>query len=315
MSALPTAGRTGFGGRRSRTLVAALVVVALTAGSLFYLFSRSGHGGGDTAQALSLALAPGEVHHYRMTIDLKGGLGAAGAKLPFDMKMSGTLLWRVVAVDKKGVAHVYVSLQNGTATVNGQSGPLGDDHMTLRIAQDGRILSGCTFGGPGAGYIASIGIPGASELTPVLPDGAVAPGATWSKSFVQHFPSATGGVRFATTDTYVRAEDVDGVHAAVVRTNANARLNATVDLRKLAAEYQFPSGLGKGEDPKFHYSGTIRSTITSWIDSGSKELVRESVGSTFDVKLAGIDLPADDRLPGGTVRFAGTESLTLDRVD
>ena len=43
MSVLSTPPRrAGFGGGRSRMVVAAVVVVALTAGSLFYLFSRSG---------------------------------------------------------------------------------------------------------------------------------------------------------------------------------------------------------------------------------------------------------------------------------
>jgi len=309
-----TPSRGGFLGGRSRLLLSLALVVVLTGGSLFYLFSRSGHGG-ETAQALSLALAKGDVHHYRMTIDLQGSLGAGGAKAPFDMAMSGTLLWRVDDVDAKGIAHVYVSLQSGSLTVNGQSGTLGDDHMTLRIAPDGRILSGCTFGGPGAGYIASIGIPGASELTPVLPDAAVMPGATWSKSFVQRFPSAAGGVHFATTSTFVRTEDVAGVSAAVVRTSGKARLNTTVDLKKLAAEYGFPSGLSKGEDPRFHYAGSIQLATTSWIDPASRQLVRESVGSQFDVTLTGIALPADDRIPGGKVRFAGTETVKLNRVN
>src|SRR5947209_20093444 len=45
--------RGGFLGGRPKLLLSVVLVVLLTGGSLFYLFSRSGHGGG-TAQALSL---------------------------------------------------------------------------------------------------------------------------------------------------------------------------------------------------------------------------------------------------------------------
>src|SRR4051794_22069327 len=93
-----------------RLLVSVLLVALLTGGSLFYLYSRSGQGGGETAQALSLSLVAGDVHHYRTTIDIQGSLAAGGHEQPFDMAMSGTMLWRVDKVDAKGVAHVYVSL-------------------------------------------------------------------------------------------------------------------------------------------------------------------------------------------------------------
>src|SRR5439155_23493835 len=122
-----------FIGGRPKLLSSMVLVVLLTGGSLFYLFSRSGHGG-ETAQALSLALARGDVHHYRMTIDLQGTFAAGGAKAPFDMAMSGTLLWRVDKVDAKGIADGYVSVEDGTAMVDGHSRPVGDDNMTLRVA-------------------------------------------------------------------------------------------------------------------------------------------------------------------------------------
>ena len=91
-------------------------------------------------------------------------------------------------------------------------------------------------------------------------------------------------------------------------------MNATVDLKKLAAEYGFPSGLEGSENPKFRYAGGINVAMTSWIDPASKQLLRESVRSTFHVTLRGVDLPADDRFPRGKLRFVGTETLELDRL-
>ncbi|HXY72943.1 MAG TPA: hypothetical protein VEM41_10390 [Actinomycetota bacterium] len=288
-----------------------LLVVALMGGSLYYLHLRSSKKPAPTTVALSLSFAKGDIHTYRTTISYRGTIGVAHDKIPFDMTIRGDMQWRVDKVSSQGIASVSVTLLHGQMTQSGVTSPMGKDGMQLRIAPDGRILSSCTFGGPGPSWIGSLGIPGSTELAPVLPpDGSTSTGVSWSSQFGQTFPGGKNAIAFETTNTYLRSQQIHGVGAAVVNTRATIPLRLTIDLRRLFAEYKWPTKVLGHYRPQMHYKGSIDTSITSWIDQAKRLILHESATSKFDVVLTVSNVPPRSRIPGGSLRFLGTATVT-----
>ena len=258
----PAPGRGGRFGERPAVFLIVLLVVALMGGSLYYLHLRSSKKPAPTTVALSLSFAKGDIHTYRTTISYRGTIGVAHDKIPFDMTIRGDMQWRVDKVSSQGIASVSVTLLHGEMTQSGVISPMGKDGMQLRIAPDGRILSSCTFGGPGPSWIGSLGIPGSTELAPVLPpDGSTSTGVSWSSQFGQTFPGGKNAIAFETTNTYLRSQQVHGVKAAVVTTRATIPLRLTIDLRRLFAEYKWPTKVLGHYRPQMHYKGSIDTSI------------------------------------------------------
>ena len=307
----PSPSRGGrFGGRPTVFLVV-LLVVALMGGSLFYLHMRSSRLPANPTVALSLTFAKGDVRHYKTTIAYKGIMTVAHNQIPFEVTMRGTMLWRVVKVGPHGVASVYVAL-TGTLTNNAATRPMPSNWMVIRVAPDGRVLSSCTFGGPGPAWIGSLGIPGSTELAPVLPpDGSTSADVSWASQFGQTFPGGKNPIGFETTNTYVRSQQIGGVSAAVVTTRATVPLNLTVDLRELLAHYHTPAGFLGHYHPVLHYRGSIDTALTSWIDQAKRLILRQSSTSKFNVVFTDSNVPRFNRIPRGGLRFQGTESFSM----
>ena len=139
------------GGKFGRPMLIILVVVALVAAALAYMFFGRGGAAGQPAYALDFAA--GQTYNYRMTMALNGQLAVSGHNVPLQETLGATMAWNVQSVDANGIATVDVQLSDLHLSVNGQDTPTGElpassSHYTMRLAPDGSILSG--GGGLGA---------------------------------------------------------------------------------------------------------------------------------------------------------------------
>jgi hypothetical protein len=295
--------------RRGRTLlfVGAGVVVALIAGSLAFVLTRSND------VALALSMSKGNTFQYRETISIDGKLTAAGVTQPLKETVTSDATWRVVAVDAKGIATVEVTASNGEVTLNGQTLPVTRPvTFQVRMSPDGRIVSG---GDLAASNAASAGptIPGGSQFTPVLPDHEVGPGDTWTKSFDSAVPFLDGTLHYSTTNRFLRYETVGGRKAAVLRSTMTVPMSLRLDLRKVfeaAGTSPEEAGLPAGSNPAIRYEGRAVVTGTYWLDPDHGQLIKARISERPDLTLTFEGIP--DIPEGTTGSFTGTMNVVLD---
>ena len=122
LPAFITKRSSGDGG--SRKLIAIIVVAALVVAGLGYMVL--GRGGGASTPAFALDLAAGKSYTYDMTVAIDAHMYAGGRTLPVNETMRATMKWDVQSVDAAGNATVAVEMSNFSATVNGQSVPVGE---------------------------------------------------------------------------------------------------------------------------------------------------------------------------------------------
>jgi len=149
-----------------------VLVVVLAAAAVGFFFTR---GGGSVQPAYALDFAAGQTYTYKATIAMNGKASFLGHTMPLDEQLTATMTWDVQSVDASGVATVDVALSDVQATVNGQTLPTGDMpesalHSTMKIAQDGSVVSGSGFGAVASGGSpATSNVPGTDQLGPLLP--------------------------------------------------------------------------------------------------------------------------------------------------
>ena len=287
---------------RARVLVAVPVVVALVVGGLALMLARG------SGTALALSLAKGQHLSYRMAVSLDGTFSFEGQAEPVSTRLSGDVSWRVASVDAKGVATVQMTMSNLTGESAGLRFPSpGRITTSLRIAPDGRIVSGGDLGVAGSMGTPG-GLPGSSQITPILPDRAVKPGDSWSKSFDQANPFGRGALHYTARGTLLRYETVGGHKTAVIRTSLSSPLDVTIDFDKLTGLLGGANGLPAGASVAYTGSATVRST--SWVDTVTKQMVRSSASGPMKVimVLHGFGPPIPD---GSEISFDGTVSVTL----
>jgi hypothetical protein len=309
------------GGKFGRPMLIILVVVALVAAALAYMFFGRGGAAGQPAYALDFAA--GQTYNYRMTMALNGQLAVSGHNVPLQETLGATMAWNVQSVDANGIASVDVQLSDLHLSVNGQDTPTGElpassSHYTMRLAPDGSILSG--GGGLGAlsggGASPAGGIPGTDQLTPLLPGHDVSPGDSWDKTFDSDLPYGMGHVHFVTHSTYVKNEDVDGVTTSVIASKISLPLHMKVDLAKMLKEMGSSTpGLPAGSHPVVTYGGHVSGTTTGWFDPSTRELVKTSANVQFRMSMTFRGLPPGEALPGGSkMLFRGGIIVTLQKV-
>jgi hypothetical protein len=223
--------------------------------------------------------------------------------------------WDVLAVDTEGVAVVSFVVEEMSGTMNGQAlGDLPATSLRIRIAPDGRIIDAGSSG-LSAGAGSGIFVPGADQLTPLLPDGPVEVGDTWTTTFTQEVAFLDTGLTYESRSYLVRYEDEDGARAAVIQSDVTIPLDFTMDLRE-AAEYTGVIGLPDGADPSITFEGDATLHSTSWLDTEGGVLLRGISQGTFDVtmRLDGFD-EASVAFPGSEVSLAGTMDVNLQRLD
>ena len=271
---------------------------------------------GVQAHTISLAYKTGDVYKYTFHMTLKYTVGSAGVSAPLDLDMKAKETLTVKSVDSTGVADIAVELADTSMTLSlaGTTNTTTTNTMPLsemKVASNGQIVS--INGRP----LGNNMLPGMSEgglVTAILPDAAVKPGATWSKSFDQPNPMGTGSNHVTTDNTYVRDEKVGSVNTALVDSKIKATLDLSLDLSTLG------SALGAGSTPSapgtasttLIFRGTATSHVQSWIDTTARRVVKtHSTGST-DATMT-IKAPASDTPSAltGPSTFKGTQTLDL----
>jgi hypothetical protein len=318
-AAIPTAWEYGTRGGmpllrpRRRTLLVLGLVLVLAAGALGYLVLLSPREA--SGSPLALSFTAGDVYRYRLDMHLEATVSADGATVPFDMSAGMVFSWDVLAVDTDGVAVVSFAIEELSGTLDGQ--PIPQPSATavrIRMAPDGRILDGGTSGlAPAAGP--GMFVPGADQLTPLLPNHPVKVGDAWTKTFTQDAPFLDTGVTYEARSHLLRYEDVDGVRAAVIQTELTMPLDFTFDLREAAKLAGGSAGLPDGIDPTISFDGEAVMDSTSWLDSDRGELLKGLNQGTYamSMKLDGFD--ASGAFPGGEASMEGTLDISLDRLD
>lgn len=249
------------------------------------------------AQTLALNFKPGDT--YRYSLHLSGSLDYTAANAPklkgnvkFDAKASESIA--VAAVEDDGTADLSITFSKLTVTTTGRDpdGNLTTSTSTqtnalppqqLKVSADGRILS---INGESTDAQSPFGVLVGSDLAfAVLPDTAVKPGDKWSKSYDQSQPNGRTTVHVTTNSTYLRDERINGVDAAVVETKSTADFTLN-----LAAN-----------TPAMH--GTSNSVTKSWIDPGTRRLLKSTSNATLNAELNAVETG---------VTITGTQSLDLE---
>jgi hypothetical protein len=313
-----TAGATAPPPRKRKMgLIAGAIVVALAIVGGVAAFAilggsdEGGGGGGTTIDAVSIAFAysEGQSETFLQHMTMTGQLDAPdlGFSQPIDMDVTQTMTWEVVSVDDQGVATIEVSQTDMTGTVNGTEVPAAgvSEPIQMQIAPDGRILSAGGMSFANIEQTSGASFPGMGQVTPLLPDGPVEPGDTWTKHFSQDMPFGEGTITFDATSTLEGYEDVDGVDAAVVSTQYTVPLNFTLDFADLIAAMgdsgSSTSDLAELQDASIAYGGQGTFSMKSWVDTDAKEMLKSSSSGSFDMTMEFTGVPGVE----GQLTFTG----------
>lgn len=314
--------RTPHARRRPLGMIVGAIVVVVVLVSGFVAFTSLG---GDeqsaSAQPLSLVFTEGERRTYtiHMTMDgqIEGGETLGGSQ-PLQMDMTETMTWKVVSVDPEGIATVRVTIDEVSGSVNGIEMPsdAGADmpSIDMQIAPDGRVLTAGGLSFAGFDQTGGAGFPGMGQMTPLLPDGPVEPGDSWTEEFSQDVPFGEGTIEYTATNTLERYEDVDGVEAAVVSSHYTVPVDFRIDFGKLLESMGGAEGItgttGMSE-ASIAYGGEGSFVMTSWIAREAKEMLKMSSSGSFDMTMTFEGVPGAD---SAEIGFTGdfTQSLDLE---
>jgi hypothetical protein len=295
-------------------LALALIVLVLGAVGAYWFLNRPAKSGGSgSGTAFALSLTKGSSYRYSTEVSATGTITVGGQQQPFSMNVTETMGWAVESVDADGTATVTVSIDGLSGTVDGvPAQTTGLPPATIKITKDGQMLSAVGFA-PELDSGFGNSLPGSDQFLPALPDHPVEPGDTWTTSYDQDVPYASGALHYEASNTLLRYEDIDGVRAAVIQTHLQLPLNITFKLSEMAKAFggsadEVPSGA------KMVFRGEVTMDQTSWFDPAAGELVKTSMRGNFDMRIAFKGIPQSE-LPGGDeVSFVGTMSVKVDRL-
>ena len=280
-----------------------------------------------SAHTISLAYKAGDSYKYSLhfVLNYKIGVESLGATVPLDLDLSGKEAVKVNSVDSTGVADVTITLTNLStkSVVNGTTTTTTTASTTvnLKVGPDGRIVS---VNGSAMGSGALPGLSGTDSgfISAILPDKPVKPGDSWSKSYDESNPTGSTGTFHITSDNkYLRDETVSSLNAAVVESKINASLDLKFDMSALAGSggtSLFPTG-GAGAMQSMSMSGTVKSDVTSWIDTGARHIVKSHSTGSLDLTLnlnmtaGATPKPGATQQPSlsGPITFKGTQTLDM----
>ncbi len=298
---------------------ALVVVVAVIAGLVAFNVLVDKERANATPLALAFTAGQSETYTMHMTMDGTLNAGELLGEQPIVMDVTQVVTWEVVSVDDEGVATIEVTTTEMSGTMNGVAVPAevsSTPTVEMQIAPDGRILSAGGMSFSGLEQTGGASFPGMGQMTPLLPDGPVAPGDTWTKDFSQEIPFGEGTIEFTSTSTLERYEDVDGVNAAVITTEFTVPMDFTLDFGELLASFgdtigvTGATGLAGFADASIAYGGQGTFRQTSWIDPGAEKMLKTSSAGSFDMTMAFSGL---DVFEGQTMSFAGdfTQDLAI----
>jgi hypothetical protein len=303
-------------GRRWGRIAGAAGVAILIAISAVVFFTGGSEGG--RAYALQFSKAhPGDTYRYHMTMltDLTMSSTDLGLNQPVRGNIDMVVQFKVVSVDKDGVATVEFSIKKGTIQTDGVKQPAPATTITMRLASDGRVLSinGTPLGGDTS---FGSGLPVMDQLTPVLPPHPVKPGDTWSNNYDVPFPFG-GTIKFSTNNRFLRYEPIDGVRAAVIRSDGSSPLDSDLDASALAALFggtvgQVPEGFN---DLKMHMGGRVSSIATTWVDLPTGRWFKTDTTGLVDMTCTLEGLPKEAGRSEATFRVSGNMDITMENLD
>lgn len=271
------------------------------------------------AHAIALAYKTGDAYNYHFHAALNYTVGISTMTIPVTADVSADEKMTVKSVDSSGTADLDVQLTNLAVkiTANGTTNTTTKNTATtieMKVGSDGRVIS--VNGNPISGSLSIPGVPGTQGglLSAILPDKAVKPGDTWTKSFDVAPPAGSGTIHVASSNKYARDEKVGSVNAAVVQSNINTTIN--LNLSTLAAGQGgaslFPS-TGSSGLQSFTLKGTDASVVTSWVDTGAKRILKTHQTDTIDLTIAFTMAPGST--PGvvlnGPLTVKGTQTLDM----
>jgi hypothetical protein len=275
-----------------------------------------------TAQAHSISLAykAGESYKYALHFVLNYTIGIQGMTVPLALDMSAKEAVKVNSVDSAGVADIAITLTDVSAktVVNGTTNTTtqASSKVEVKVGSDGHVISvnGNAMGNSGM-------LPGFSGtdsgfVSAILPDKPVKPGDTWSKSYDQSSLMGSTGTFHVTTDNkYVRDEKLNSVDAAVVESKINAAIDLKFDTASLGSgggSSLFPSGGGSAGLASMAMQGTVKSDVTSWIDSTARRILKSHSTGSVEATI-NLNMTAGASQPGltGPITFKGTQTLDM----
>jgi hypothetical protein len=269
------------------------------------------------AQALALAYKGGDTYRYTLHSAANETMDAGAMTVPLKFELTAGETIMVKSVDPSGTADLSIDLSNVviksvTGQVTNTTTGIPIPAITMKVASDGRILSvnGNSFGSNPFTLFTG----GGGFISAVLPDKAVKPGDTWSKSFDQTNPLGTGTIHVTTKSSYLRDESIGGVKAAVVKTTSNGSIDITIDMSKTIANPSVSptTAIPPGMFQSLSIKGTMTSDTTTWLDpAGHRVLKSHKTGtSNATITFAGASGPV---MPGmtGPITIKGDETTDL----
>ena len=271
------------------------------------------------AQDISLAYKAGDTSKYTFHMVLKYTIGASGMAIPLNLDLSAREAVTVKSVDSDGTADLSVVISD-VSTKMSMNGTTSTTTTTtshtidMRIAKDGRVLS---VNGNAFGNNALPGISGTQGgiVSAILPDHAVKPGDTWTKTYSQPNPLGSGSVQVTSNSTYQRDDTVNGVKSAVVDTKTSGNLNISLDTGSmLGASDTTPPATGASTE-SITMSGTAKSDTTSWVDISGHRIVKThstgSVDATLTINVPPGSTPTTAPALTGPITVKGTQTMDL----
>lgn len=277
-------------GRSRVWLIAAAIAVVFAVVAGFVIFAPKGAEGSPIAYAFE----PGQKLNYRMRAQMSGDVSVPGSgSVSIEMQMGGVIRMEVVSVDADGIATVNMKLQDVYVRTDppGAADVPATIEEQIKVAPDGRIIEG-SLGISELGAT-SQAPPGWDQFSPLLPDGPVAPGDTWSGE--TEVPFIGGQTITVTSETQLLDYVVeDGKEIAVVKSDIHIPLDVTLSFKELAAEMDADMGelgLPPGADPKFAYEGQMDAQMTARIDPATQELKGTVMNGTMAFDMTVKDMP------------------------
>jgi hypothetical protein len=286
--------------------------------ALVALFLVAACGSVNTVQAhtISLAYKAGDSYKYALHFVLKYTIGIQGMSVPLDLDMTAKEAVKVNSVDSAGVADITITLSDLTAktAVNGTTNTTTQASSTVevKVGPDGHVIS---VNGSAMGNSSMLpGMSGTDSgfVSAILPDKPVKPGDTWSKTYDEsNMMGSTGTFHVTTDNKYLRDEKLNNLNAAVVESKIDGALDLKLDTSSLGGGL-FPSGGSGSGLESMAMKGTVKSDVTSWIDSSARRILKSHSTGSVDATM-NLNITAGAAQPGltGPITFKGTQTLDM----
>lgn len=282
---------------------------------------------GTQTQDVRLAYHKGDTYKYTIHSTANETVDAVIVQVPLTLDMTASQKVTVNSVDSSGTADLSIDMSNVSikTTMNQTTNTtnVASQTISMQVGADGRIVSvnGNAVGGNPFTVLSGVG---GGFISAVLPDKAVQPGDTWSKTYDQTNPQGSGSIHVTANSKYLRDEAPSGANsagpkAAVIETTSTSTIDMTLDMSKLAAGQSGSPlpGLTPGAIQSLTFKGTAKAVITSWIDTSTHRVAKTHRTSNLDATMT-MNFPpsTSPSMIGltGPINIKGDETTDLTRA-